>query len=59
MLNAALPWTAMSLPDASVSMWTSFVEAGLYIVAAILMITSAHYAVVELRYQVLIMLPWG
>lgn len=34
---------------ASVSTWTSFVEAGVYIVAAILIITSAHYAVVELR----------
>ncbi|CAM9813376.1 unnamed protein product [Laminaria digitata] len=45
-LLEALVWTDQ---DTSVSVWTSFVEAGVYIVAAILMITSAHYAVVELR----------
>ena len=37
------------MPDSSVIAWTLLVEAGVYIVAAVLMITSAHYAVVELR----------
>ena len=37
------------MADDVVNSWTAFVEAGVYIVAATLMITSAHYAVVELR----------
>ena len=43
------PLDCHAMPDSSVIAWTLLVEAGVYIVAAVLMITSAQYAVVELR----------
>lgn len=36
-------------PATYVNIWTGYVEAGLYILAAVVMVTTAYYAVVELR----------
>lgn len=40
----------LSCPPATyVNVWTGYIEAGIYILAAAVLVTTAYYAVVELR----------
>lgn len=38
-------------PDKYLNLWTAYVEGGVFILAAFVMVTAAYYAVVELRYR--------
>lgn len=46
---AFLPSLAVS-PATYLNTWSGYVEAGMYILAAIVLVTAAYYAVVELRW---------
>lgn len=48
-LSTVFSAVCLSLTETFTAVWTYYIEACMYMVAAVVMVTAAYYAVVELR----------